>query len=290
MIRSKCRYFKKGGVPFYVNVYASPVRYAEEDALIVATPDITAMVEKENQLIQFGKLKTLGEMSAGIAHELTQPLNAIKIGNDYLKRKIDKGQALTATEVDRVATAITDQVQRASEIINRLREFGRKPDFKKEPVQVNTIVTNVLNIIGRQLSLNNIQVTCNLAAHLPPILANPNRLEQVLFNLVTNARDAIDHSREAHERSIVIETYPQHDDVVCAVADTGSGIPDENRDKIFEPFFTTKEVGKGMGLGLAITYGIVRDYDGTITVKSKVGLGTRFEMRFKRAGVDGGLA
>jgi C4-dicarboxylate-specific signal transduction histidine kinase len=187
--------------------------------------------------------------------------------------------------LDRVASAVTGQVQRASEIINRLREFGRKPDFKKEPVNINTIITDVLKIIGQQLSLNNINVSYHLADHLPTILANSNRLEQVLFNLVTNARDAIgqlpDNAGSINTRNIVIETYGDNDDVVCAVADTGSGIPEENRDKIFEPFFTTKEVGKGMGLGLAITYGIVRDYGGNITVKSKVGKGTRFEMRFR---------
>ncbi len=285
-INQKARHLKKDGTPFYIRVKACPIKYQERSALILAATDITEAIEKDAQLFQASKMTTLGEMSAGIAHELTQPLNAIKIGNDYLKRKIEKGQALTTDEIDRVATAITDQVQRASEIINRLREFGRKPDFKKEPVNVNTIVTNVLNIIGQQLSLNNIDVTYELAPRLPTILANPNRLEQVLFNLVTNARDAVWQVGETGERHIIIETYPENDDVVCAVADTGGGIPDENRDKIFEPFFTTKEVGKGMGLGLAITYGIVRDYGGSITVKSKVGTGTRFEMRFKQSGMN----
>ena len=186
-----------------------------------------------------------------------------------------------------MATAVTDQVQRASAIINRLREFGRKPDFRKEPVDINTIVTDVLKIIGQQLFLNNIRVVYHLDDHLPAILANANRLEQVLFNLVTNARDAIGQvpvdPGGDRERNIIIETYTDGEDVVCAVADTGSGIPDENRDKIFEPFFTTKEVGRGMGLGLAITYGIVRDYGGSIAVKSKVGAGTRFEMRFRQS-------
>ena len=129
-------------------------------ALILAATDITESIEKDAQLFQASKMTTLGEMSAGIAHELTQPLNAIKIGNDYLKRKIEKGQTLTAGEVDRVASAITEQVHRASDIINRLRQFGRKSDFKKQPVNVNAIVTNVLNIIGQQLSLSNINVTC----------------------------------------------------------------------------------------------------------------------------------
>jgi PAS domain S-box-containing protein len=284
-INQKARHLKKDGTPFYIRVKACPIKYQDREALILAATDITEAIEKDAQLFQSSKMTTLGEMSAGIAHELTQPLNAIKIGNDYLKRKIEKGHPITSQELDRVASAVTGQVQRASEIINRLREFGRKPDFKKEPVNINTIITDVLKIIGQQLSLNNINVSYHLADNLPTILANSNRLEQVLFNLVTNARDAIgqlpDNAGSINTRNIVIETYGDNDDVVCAVADTGSGIPEENRDKIFEPFFTTKEVGKGMGLGLAITYGIVRDYGGNITVKSKVGKGTRFEMRFR---------
>ena len=285
-INQKARHLKKDGTPFYIRVKACPIKYQDREALILAATDITEAIEKDAQLFQSSKMTTLGEMSAGIAHELTQPLNAIKIGNDYLKRKIEKGNPVSSEELNRVATAVTDQVQRASEIINRLREFGRKPDFKKEPVNINTIITDVLQIIGQQLSLNNIQVVYDLAEDLPTILANPNRLEQVLFNLVTNARDAIeqlpDDADGSDDRNIIIETYVDNHDVVCAVADTGSGIQAENRDKIFEPFFTTKEVGRGMGLGLAITYGIVREYDGNITVKSKVGKGTRFEMRFKR--------
>jgi PAS domain S-box-containing protein len=283
-IVQKARHLKKDGTPFYIRVKACPIRYEDREALILAATDITEAIEKDAQLFQASKMTTLGEMSAGIAHELTQPLNAIKIGNDYFKRKIEMGEAVSTEELVRVATAVTDQVQRASEIINRLREFGRKPDFKKEPVDINATITNVLKIIGQQLSLNNINVTYDLADDLPLILANANRLEQVLFNLVTNARDAIgqlpDDGGGATERNIIIETYVDRDEVLCAVADTGSGIPDENRDKIFEPFFTTKEVGEGMGLGLAITYGIIREYGGNITVKSKVGLGTRFEMRF----------
>ncbi|MEE4111415.1 MAG: PAS domain S-box protein, partial [Desulfobacteraceae bacterium] len=285
-INQKARHFKKNGTSFYIRVKACPIKYQDREALILAATDITEAIEKDAQLFQSSKMTTLGEMSAGIAHELTQPLNAIKIGNDYLKRKIEKGHPVTSQELNRVAAAVTDQVQRASDIINRLREFGRKPDFKKEPVNINTIITDVLKIIGQQLSLNNINVSYALADHLPTILANPNRLEQVLFNLVTNARDAIgqlsDDAGHIDARNIFIETYLDKDDVVCAVADTGSGIPEENRDKIFEPFFTTKEVGQGMGLGLAITYGIVRDYGGSISVNSKVGHGTRFELRFKR--------
>jgi len=232
-------------------------------------------------------MQTLGEMSAGMAHELTQPLNAIKIGNDYLRRMIINGKTLSSEDLDRVALSVAGQVQRASDIINRLREFGRKPDFRMEPVDLNAVINNVVQIVGQQLVLNNIRVEFNLDQSLSSILANANRLEQVIFNLVSNARDAIeqlpsDVSKET-DRMIKLSTFEISDEVVCTVEDTGVGITHSVKDKIFEPFYTTKEVGKGMGLGLAITYGILRDYGAAIDVSDRRQGGTRFALRFPKA-------
>lgn len=283
-INQKARHRKKDGSPFYIRVKSCPIKYKGREALILAATDITESIGKDAQLFQSSKMKTLGEMSAGIAHELTQPLNAIKIGNDYLKRKIQLGMAVGIEDLERVATAVTGQVERASEIINRLREFGRKPDFKKEPVNLNAVITHVMQIIGQQLVLNNIRVIYDLDPQLPDILANQNRLEQVIFNLVSNARDAIELLPRDHgsSRQITLQTCTHAGEVVCALTDTGIGIAEDAVEKIFEPFFTTKEVGKGMGLGLSISYGIVRDYGGRIEVKSKEGQGTRVELRFAR--------
>jgi histidine kinase len=245
-------------------------------------------MERDAQLFQATKMKTLGEMSAGIAHELTQPLNAIKIGNDFLRRMIQDGRRLSNQEIERVAASVTGQVQRASDIINRLREFGRKPDFRKEPVNLNTVINHVAQIVAQQLILNNIRVKFDLDETIAPVLANANRLEQVVFNLVNNARDAIlqvpEEIRPDGERVIKLSTYEDDQQVVCAVEDSGIGIPDSVREKIFEPFYTTKEVGKGMGLGLAISYGIVRDYDGSVDVTNRVGGGTCFKIAFLKPG------
>ncbi len=288
-INQKARHRKKDGSPFYIRVKACPIKYQDREAIILAVTDITESIEKDAQLFQASKMKTLGEMSAGIAHELNQPLNAIKIGVDYLRFKLHQGKLPAPEELEQVTLAATGQVQRASEIINRLREFGRKPDFKKEPVDLNTVITHVLQIIGQQLILNNIQVVYALAPKLPAILANANRLEQVFFNLVSNARDAIEHlpygTGESGARQIKLATFTKGNQVVCTVEDSGVGIADDTKEKIFEPFFTTKEVGKGMGLGLAITYGIVREYGGSIEVKSHLGKGTRFTLCFERMDV-----
>jgi len=283
VVSQKVQHFKKGGRPFFVRVTACPTCYRERDAIILAVTDITEMVEKDAQLIQASKMTTLGEMSAGIAHELNQPLNAIKMGNEYLQMVIEKGGRISPEELREVVSEVSSQVDRASEIINLLREFGRKPGFEREPVDLNRSIRRVLGIIGRQLRLSNIKVRLALSPALPPVLAQNNRMEQVLFNLVTNARDAIEQRQSSGDDDrgvITIRSREAAGRVVVSVADTGTGIAPEVRDKIFEPFFTTKEVRRGMGLGLSIAYGIVRDYDGRIEVHSELGEGTTIEISF----------
>ena len=204
-----------------------------------------------------------------------------------LKSILRQGREIQTEDLSRVLKVVGEQVKRASGIINRLREFGRKPDFKKELVSVNTVLEEVMQLIGQQLTLQNIHVRYELAEDLPPILANANRLEQVVFNLVTNARDAIEQCPWDGSRSdrcrIQMSTQARDDRVVFTISDTGIGIPKGSLDKIFEPFYTTKEVGKGMGLGLAITYGIVREFGGSIQVESEAGKGTRFILSFPAA-------
>jgi C4-dicarboxylate-specific signal transduction histidine kinase len=183
-----------------------------------------------------------------------------------------------------VVSKMTSQVDRAAEIINRLREFGRKAEFTKEKVEINKPIRGVFDIIGRQLRLQNIDVILDLDETLPPILAHNNRLEQVLFNLITNARDAIQNRQNIgaapNGHAITVRSYAEGERVSVLVSDTGAGIPAEKRDKIFEPFFTTKETGKGMGLGLSIAYGIVKDYGGDIHIEEMEGEGTTFKMTF----------
>ncbi len=284
LMYSRVRHYKKGRVPFYVSVHFCLTRYKETEAIIVSVTDITEMIEKDAQLIQASKMTTLGEMSAGMAHELNQPLNAIKMGNEYLKMMIEKGKTVSQKDLYQVVNEVSDQVDRAAKIIDRLREFGRKADFTREKVDINKSIRDVLAIIGRQLSLQNIEVKLDLDQTVPPILAHKNRLEQVIFNMVTNARDAIGQKKESvdktSERVITIRSYQHDGRVAVTVSDTGIGIPRLVKERIFEPFFTTKEVGKGMGLGLSITYGIVRDYGGEIGVESEEGKGSTFRITF----------
>jgi len=283
----KVLHYKKGGRPFYVNVHACPISYKGRHAIIIAVTDITEMIEKDAQLIQAGKMKSLGEMSAGIAHELNQPLNAIKMGSEFLALVQEQGATPTPEQFLQVVLEISAQVDRAAEIINTLRAFGRKAEMLKEKVNLNNPIGSVLTIVRRQFELDNIRFELRLAQDLPPVLAQDNRLQQVFFNLLTNARDAINEastpSDSGAKRVIGILTSAEGGSVYAEVSDTGVGIPSSERDKIFEPFFTTKETGQGMGLGLAITYGIVRDYGGQISIESEPGLGTTFRVTLPQA-------
>ncbi|WP_022661503.1 ATP-binding protein [Paucidesulfovibrio longus] len=285
----KLIHYRRDNEPFFVNMHACPISYRGRSAIIVAAADITEMIEKDAQLIQAAKMKTLGEMSAGVAHELNQPLNAIKMGSEYLALE-GEGLAIGDGQRREVLAEISTQVDRASEIINTLRAFGRKSDLITEKVDLNAPVRAVLSMIRRQFELENIRFDLELTDGLSPFLGHSNRLQQVFFNLFTNARDAIDaYEPENGEnpRRISIRTGMTEGRAWAEVGDTGGGIPENVRAKIFEPFFTTKETGQGMGLGLAISYGIVKDYGGEIRIQSGPGQGTVFRLEFPVAAPGG---
>jgi PAS domain S-box-containing protein len=287
IVSSRVQHYRKDNKPFYVRVTACPTRYKDRDAIILATTDITEMLEKEAQLLQASKMTGLGEMSTGVAHELNQPLNAIKMGSEYLMMMVENQKKISEENLVEVAKQISEQVDRASEIMDRLREFGHLPDFAKEKVDINKAVRVAYGIAGQQLRLQNIEVAIDLEEKLPPILAHNTRMEQVIFNLVTNAQDAVNQKKkaglDAGKPAITIRSFVENDRVALTFSDNGIGIPKDVLDKVFEPFFTTKQVGKGLGLGLSITYGIVKDYNGEIEIQSEEGMGTTVKMTFPRA-------
>jgi histidine kinase len=243
----------------------------------------------EQQLIQANKMATLGEMATGIAHELNQPLSVIKTASEFLMRKVRKAEPIREDILKTMAEEIDSHVDRASKIIQHLREFGRKSDVRTERVQVNEALRKALDIFSQQLKLREIQVVQELQEDLPTILGDANRLEQVFINLLINARDAIEERCEKEgnrdiEKRIFLKTGLEKDKVTIEVRDSGVGIPQDILDKIFEPFFTTKRVGKGTGLGLSISYGIVQDYEGTIRVKTAENGGADFILQFPASG------
>jgi len=282
---SQARHITKDNKLIFVNIRISPSEYVGREVLLVTTSDITKRLMAEQQLIQAGKLATLGEMATGVAHELNQPLSVMKTASNFIVKKIHKGEQIQEDILKSLAEEIDNNVDRASRIINHMREFGRKSEVEKEEVQVNDALNKALELFSQQLKLREIEVIKELEEDLPTILADANRLEQVFINVLTNARNAIEekwgqHVHKGGTKKIFLKTSAKDKTVIIEVKDTGTGIPDSILDKIFDPFFTTKRVGGGTGLGLSISYGIVRDYGGSIEVKTKEGEGSTFIVQF----------
>lgn len=286
----KVAQYHKDGSTFWVNLHACPISYRARPAIIVSTTDITEMLEKDAQIVQAAKMKSLGEMSAGVAHELNQPLNAIRMGSDYLNMALEQGLPVPPEQLREVTLDICGQVDRATEIINTLRSFGRKSEILEEPVNLNAPVRSVLLLVEHQFLLQNVEFELHLGDALPPVKAHNNRLQQVVFNIITNARDAVIERmrRDAGLRGrITITTSHEGDTVTLSVKDNGCGIPATLREQVFQPFFTTKATGQGMGLGLAIVYGIVRSYGGDIRIDGVPTGGTEFSLTFPTTTEDG---
>lgn len=280
----RARQKRKDGSIIYVNIRISASEYSDRRVLLVTTSDVTSRLLAEQHLIQASKLATLGEMATGMAHELNQPLSVIKTASSFLHRKVVKGESLDSDILRTMSEEIDGHVDKASRIINHMREFGRKSGVSKERVQINEVLMKSLDFFKQQLKLREIEIAVDLDPDLPCIMADANRLEQVFINLLINARYAIDRkwekSRPEEAKRIVLKTGLENEKATATISDNGTGIPSAILEKIFEPFFTTKTAGKGTGLGLSISYGIVRDYDGTIGVTSREGEGTSFVIRF----------
>lgn len=286
---TKKKHFKKDKTSFFVNVKVVHATYAHRDVLIASTTDITESVEKEAQLIQAGKLTTLGTMAAGMAHEINQPLNVIQICADLIIKMIGKGKAIPDDELVMIAKDIIDNVARAAGVIKHVRDFSRQSERDLKKLAINDPVQDVFKVLGHQLTNHSIKIELDLAPGIPEINAEHNRLEQVFINLVTNAIDSMDeHAEQTRkkgiqaEKTLRIKTYSEDNQVVAEVSDTGRGMTEEIKQKIFEPFFTTKEPGKGTGLGTSISFGIIKDYGGTIDIESEYGKGAKFIIRFPK--------
>jgi two-component system, NtrC family, sensor kinase len=224
------------------------------------------------QLLQASKLASMGELSAKVAHELNSPLGGILIYANLLMEDIPPGDP-KQNDLKEIA----EQTNRCKEIVKELLEFSRQSSQQRLPCSLNQTIRQTIDLLGKQALFHNIQVVQNIDPDLPLVEADPNKLTQVLVNLVINAVDAMQGNG-----TLTLRTHQKSGakQVILEVSDTGVGIPPENLPKIFEPFFTTKEVGKGTGLGLSTVYGIVQEHGGNIEVRSKVGQGTTFILYF----------
>ena len=238
---------------------------------IVATQgifrDVTERKRIQVELIQAAKMATLGEMATGVAHELNQPLNVIRMAAESSAERIEDGE-LDADYLRGKLERISAQTERAAAIIDHMRIFGRKADEVPRPIDLRDVTRDALGLIGEQIRLCGIEVETNLAEPSRMVSGHPIQLEQVLLNLLANARDAIEANRQGAEQprkiTVKVEDTGPEDKVRLIVEDSGGGIPQDIIARVFEPFFTTKQTGQGTGLGLSISYGIVSDMGGTI--------------------------
>jgi C4-dicarboxylate-specific signal transduction histidine kinase len=288
LLITKKRHQRKGGKPFFVNVNISLAKYGAGHVVIATTTDITEVVEKETQLIQAGKMTTLGVMAAGMAHEINQPLNVIQVCADFFLKMLRRGAKIEDDDLRSMANDIVANVERATGVIKHVRDFARQSEPVRSRININDPIEDVFKVLGHQLKVHEIDVTLDLNPDLPGILAEHNRLEQVFINLVSNAIDAMDEKSNQgdspnNDKKLTIRSIVEDGMVTVYVSDTGTGMSEEVKAKLFEPFFTTKKVGKGTGLGVSISYGIIQDYDGSIEIESEVGKGTTFKLTFPAA-------
>jgi len=228
--------------------------------------------EKQEQLVQAGKLATLGELTTGVAHELNNPLNNIGLFIGNVIDLIELGEADPQRILHELHSAM-QQVHKATEIISHLRTFGRAATVSREPVVINQVIQRAISLVHKQLHLRQIEVQLRFPSEDVIVIGNAIQMEQVFINLLTNARDAL---ADVTQKMITITCTVKTDVVNIHFCDTGPGIPAGLEQRIFDPFFTTKEVGAGTGLGLSITYGIIKEHQGSIAVESCPGEGALF--------------
>jgi two-component system NtrC family sensor kinase len=245
--------------------------------------------EKEmmnEQVIEAGKLASVGELAAGIAHEINNPMAIMVEEAGWIEDLLQEEEFKEGANLDEFKRAVKQikiQGKRCKEITHKLLSFARKTDPAIKVVQLNDLVEEIVALCEQRAKYSNIHINMNLMSYLPTIHASPSEMQQVLLNLINNAVDAMEKSGG----SIDITTRVDGAHVVLDVADTGPGIPQANLARIFDPFFTTKAVGKGTGLGLSICYGIIHKMGGEISVNSAVGIGAVFHIRIPRPKIDG---
>jgi PAS domain S-box-containing protein len=279
----------------YVHDIASTAAVAENGRpMVIGTlQDITESKQIEQQLIQASKLATLGEMSAGLAHEINQPLNVIRMAADSCLMLKEEGEINSEFQSDQLEI-ISGQAQRMTEIVDHMRVFGRVDSGEVIAFDPAESVRAAIAMVAEQCRAEGIGVEAALPERPRFVRGRPIRLEQVLLNLLSNARDAVVEAAGdgAPENGAMGDIFVEladdgeADTLGIAVSDTGGGIPDDLLDRIFDPFFTTKEVGSGTGLGLSISYGIIAEMGGRISA-SNGAVGARLEISLPVAEVDG---
>ncbi|HVA01977.1 MAG TPA: ATP-binding protein [Terriglobia bacterium] len=268
----KFRLHNAAGKSLIVNLSTVPLLGKDEQVIgrLLILNDLTERVNLEDQLVQAEKLSSIGVLAAGVAHEVNTPLAVITSQLQMLVRQVPSGEPQY-----RVLDRVVKQAFRASEIINNLLKFSRVSGTERADLDLNKIIQETMVLVEPMLRAAKIKANIHLEQDLAPIYGNAGKLQQVFMNLVMNARDAMPYGGE-----LMVTTESLDSTVYVEVSDNGVGISPDHLRKIFDPFFTTKTTSRGTGLGLAVSYGIIREHSGEIHVESRVGHGTSFRLEF----------
>ncbi|MBM4274406.1 MAG: two-component sensor histidine kinase [Deltaproteobacteria bacterium] len=231
----------------------------------------------DDRFLQAQKLVAIGELAAGVAHEINNPLAIIRQEAELILYLLKDRETLVREEILTLGDSLHHiilEVDRCTEITRNLLDFARKRDPVIQGLELNKLIEDMARLVEKEARLKNIAIIRRYDPELPMLFSDGPQLRQVILNLLMNARDAV-----GQDGAITVTTRGEGDGVVIVIEDTGCGIPSENLDKIFHPFFTTKPPAKGTGLGLSICHGIIQRLGGSITVASQAGQGSRFTIR-----------
>jgi PAS domain S-box-containing protein len=268
-----------GGRTRFFDIIATPIKdpFGNTRALLFLR-DVTEKRNQELQLLQAEKMSSIGVLAAGVAHEINNPLNSVAGYAEALLRRFrnhpEMGEDPRLEDFSNYLQVIIRESYRCKGIIDSLLTFSRKSDGSHHVLVLNSLIEEILELVRHKSRFERIEVCYQPGADLPPIQGDPSALRQVFMNLIMNALQAIEVSGR-----VKIVTLAGGGEVVAKVQDNGCGIPPEMLDQIWNPFFTTKSVGQGLGLGLAVTYNIIKKHHGEIEVESEVGKGTLFTVR-----------
>ena len=242
--------------------------------------------EAQEQVIRAEKLASLGKLSASIAHEINNPLAAVLTYARLMKKLITLGRFTPDrfNDVKKYLKTIVDETSRCGEIVKNLLAFSRQSKMKFEIRNIEEIIDRTLLLIGHDLEMKGITVRKNVAKSTPDIVCDFKQIQQALLNLFINASDAM---KEGGILTVATADSGTDGFLKITISDSGHGISQEEMKDIFEPFFSTKEEGKGVGLGLSVTYGIITEHKGKIEVESKVGNGTTFKVYLPKSSSHG---
>jgi two-component system, NtrC family, sensor kinase len=246
------------------------------------------------QLVRASRLAELGQMAAGVAHEINNPLQIIKSEHSLIEMDLSElkqaGRLPDGELMDEIQESfdqIKKQVGRCAEITQAVLKFGRQNTPHIEPVPLHVFIPEVIHMVSKNAAVHGIEVVTQWPEHLPSVQADPSQLQQVLLNLFNNAVDAILERRGVTGGRLQISAFTSNGKVAVQVADNGSGIDPMHLERIFTPFFTTKPVGKGTGLGLSVCYGLIHRMEGMMAVSSEKGVGTTFTIELPAANAPG---